>query len=120
MSAKTRKRASWRVSRSWNTPRGLEEDWLRVPSFAIDRQHTTTVNRLVVARRRAGEGLGYCVLDSMCEVVHELGRSSVALDCWAGNTRLRTYYASAGFTFLGIARRKEDADSRLAFFQRSC
>jgi GNAT superfamily N-acetyltransferase len=90
------------------------------PKFSLDLRNTLRLNRLAVARRRAGDGLGYCILDRACEVVREKGKSRLFLSCWAGNTKLRAYYTCAGFSLATIARKKENNDYRLAVFLREC
>ena len=98
----------------------LLKAWTVVPEVSLDLENTLSLKWLAVARRRWGEGLGFCVLDKACEIVHEKGRTFCFLDCWAGNAKLRAYYSSAGFRFAGIAKKKEDENFRISFFLRDC
>jgi ribosomal protein S18 acetylase RimI-like enzyme len=91
-----------------------------VPDSPVDVDNGLVLYRLIVSRKHKGMRLGYIVLDKACEVVHSLGGSILYLDCWAGNVKLRAYYISAGFAFMGIARRKDDENYRIALFSRYC
>jgi RimJ/RimL family protein N-acetyltransferase len=64
------------------------EEALYLHSFAVRRAvagSDVALNMLAWARGHAAKD----------------GRSELRLDCWAGNARLRRYYASAGFAFRG-------------------
>ena len=97
-----------------------ESTYELVPDLTLDTTNSLLLRRLVVSRKDLGRRMGYCVLDKACEVAHRRGKSLLYLDCWAGNTKLRTYYICAGFTLLGIAQRRDDANHRVAVFQRHC
>lgn len=91
-----------------------------IPEITSDSAVGLSLSHLAVARDRAGEGLGYCILDKACEVTHGRGKSFLRLGCWAGNTKLRAYYISAGFSLIAIAVRHDDENFRVALFQRRC
>ena len=91
-----------------------------IPDVPAYTQNSLSLGRLVVTREDLGRRIGYCVLDKACEVAHGLGKSLLYLDCWAGNTKLRTYYICAGFTLLGILQRKDNENFRVAVYQRHC
>ncbi len=56
---------------------------------------------LVVARERAGEGIGTLLLHEAGKIAATEGYVSLRLDCWAKNIWLRRYYESQGFIFCG-------------------
>jgi len=56
------------------------------------------LHSLAVDRAFAGQGLGAALLDAAADQVRAAGRAYLRLDCWAGNTMLRGYYAGLGFT----------------------
>jgi ribosomal protein S18 acetylase RimI-like enzyme len=56
---------------------------------------------LAVKRNYAAQGVAQCMLDWATEHISMMGLSELRLDCWAGNQRLRDYYAAAGFEWRG-------------------
>ena len=56
---------------------------------------------LVIDHESQGRGLGPRLLDGIKEYVSALGPGVIVLDCWAGNHKLREFYARAGFELLG-------------------
>ena len=86
----------------------------------VDLASSLSLSRFVVSRQYSGMKLGYCVIDKASETVHELGKSSLLISCWAGNARLREYYLNAGLSFLCIGQRKDDDNYRITVFYRRC
>jgi ribosomal protein S18 acetylase RimI-like enzyme len=70
---------------------------------------------LVVARDRAGEGLGERLLGEAMAIVAAEKRRFLRLDCWAGNDTLRRYYKSSGFLPRGEIT---EAEWQVARFER--
>lgn len=73
-----------------------EEVWERQPPIA------GYVHALCVRRADAGQSLGAALLDIAGQRVAAAGRPLLRLDCWKGNTALRAYYESLGFSYQGI------------------
>ena len=103
-------------------PRGSADEWHFVPDIkgTLNLESTLSLKRFVVARKFSGMKLGYCVLDKACETVHALGKSTLIIDCWAGNGKLREYYIGAGCSLLTIAQKRDNENYRIAIFQRRC
>ena len=59
------------------------------------------LQKLMIAPERQGGGLGNLLLDGAWQLVRERGGGLLALDCWAGNDKLRAFYSAAGFTLHG-------------------
>jgi GNAT superfamily N-acetyltransferase len=59
------------------------------------------LQKLMIAPERQGDGLGNLLLDGARQLVRERGGGLLALDCWAGNEKLRAFYTAAGFTLHG-------------------
>ncbi len=74
------------------------------------------IHRFAVNPAHAGHGLGRQLLDWIAaETVKTHGDVLLRLDCWAGNIRLRRYYAEAGYKYLGEGL---EGDWEVAFFER--
>jgi GNAT superfamily N-acetyltransferase len=58
------------------------------------------LNSLVVARFAAGQGLGRLIINACVETAQKKGKSVIRLDCWEGNTFLKSYYQQEGFKML--------------------
>jgi GNAT superfamily N-acetyltransferase len=56
---------------------------------------------LAVRRSYAGQGVGQLMLDSAAHFGADRGCAELRLDCFAGNQKLRDYYANAGFEWRG-------------------
>lgn len=56
--------------------------------------------RVALLPEHQGENLGIKVINYACEYAGSLEKA-LYLDCWAGNEKLRSFYRSAGFVFLG-------------------
>lgn len=70
-------------------------------SFAEDSANEAMyLNSLVVARFVAGQGLGTRIIDACTKMVCERGKCVLRLDCWEGNTFLKSYYRQHGFKML--------------------
>jgi GNAT superfamily N-acetyltransferase len=54
------------------------------------------LHSLAVRRSAAGQGLGQAMLDWALQHAASTGAEELRLDCWAGNERLKRYYAEAG------------------------
>jgi GNAT superfamily N-acetyltransferase len=72
------------------------------------------LHRLCVERTRAGDGLGFALLDWATATARTRGRRLLRLDCVASNDALRRYYARAGFAERG----EVDVGVRLVRFER--
>lgn len=81
------------------TPR-LEATFARLdlPPNGMPRWY---LQKLMVAPERQGGALGNLLLDAAKQRVRERGGGLLALDCWAGNTKLRAFYSAAGFHLHG-------------------
>ena len=74
------------------------------------------IHRFAVDPAYAGQGLGRKLLDWIsAETVKNHGDVLLRLDCWTGNTRLRRYYAEAGYKYLGEG---QEDDWKVAFYER--
>ena len=75
---------------------------------------------LAVRRRVAGHGVAVSILDGAAESAHHDARV-LRLDCWAGNDKLRRFYAGAGFEYLGDIEIQDEAGRTFGCsrFQRS-
>ena len=60
------------------------------------------LQKLMVEPREQGGGLGRVLLDGAADQVAGRGAERIVLDCWAGNDRLRDFYARAGFRLHGV------------------
>jgi GNAT superfamily N-acetyltransferase len=70
------------------------------PGWPESSDDAMYLNSLVVARFAAGQGLGTQIINTCTNVVHKRGKSTIRLDCWDGNTFLKTYYQKEGFKML--------------------
>lgn len=57
------------------------------------------LSKLMLEPAQQGRGLSSLLLDAAKEVTRD---GLLLLDCWAGNTKLRTLYTAAGFSLYGI------------------
>jgi ribosomal protein S18 acetylase RimI-like enzyme len=73
------------------------------------------IRKLTVRSSLHGHGIGERMLSWANGEVARRGKPYVRLDCPESNTRLREYYISQGFAFLGIV---ENAGYRGALYQR--
>ena len=73
---------------------GTERVWPEGSDAALN------LYQLAVRREYAGMGLATRMLDWALEHARDSGLQELRLDCWAGNERLKRYYADAGFTAL--------------------
>jgi RimJ/RimL family protein N-acetyltransferase len=90
------------------------------PEGALLAQSAVYLFTLAVRRCVAGQGVAGAMLDWAFEAAR--GRERVLrLDCWAGNEKLRRYYAEAGFQHLGdVAGQASDGRFyEVSRFQRS-
>ena len=61
------------------------------------------LENLMIEPAKQGQGLGRVLLDAACVQIKEASPAAViALDCWAGNEKLRSFYTAAGFRLHGI------------------
>jgi len=71
------------------------------PSFAkASANNAMYLNALVVARFAAGQGLGRQIINACTRVARKRGKRVIRLDCWEGNTFLKSYYRRQGFKML--------------------
>jgi len=71
------------------------------PSFVeASANNAMYLNALVVARFAAGQGLGTRIINACGKAVYQQGKSVIRLDCWEGNTFLKSYYRRQGFKML--------------------
>ncbi len=90
------------------------EAWL--PFVQPGEPDSYYIHRFAVDPAHAGQGIGRELLDwTAAESVKNHGDILLRLDCWAGNTRLRRYYAEAGYKYLGEGL---EGDWKVAFFER--
>lgn len=59
------------------------------------------LQKLMIAPDRQSDGLGLVLLDGVKRHVASQGGGTIVLDCWAGNVKLRDFYARAGFRLHG-------------------
>lgn len=59
------------------------------------------LSKLMIEPQQQGKGLGNLLLDAAKDIVTRIG-GVLALDCWAGNDKLRMFYTRAGFRLHGI------------------
>lgn len=59
------------------------------------------VQSLVIEPKLQGQGLGLTLLDGVKQLVEARGPGTIMLDCWAGNGKLRAFYARAGYKLVG-------------------
>lgn len=71
-----------------------------VDGWADDPAEAAYLYKLGVARRAAGRGLGDAVIEAAAGWARERGLPRLRLDCWDGNTVLRSYYRARGFAEL--------------------
>ncbi|MGW0612595.1 N-acetyltransferase family protein [Streptomyces sp. NPDC002788] len=64
------------------------------------------VHRLMVDRGVAAPGTGRLLLGAAERRVAEVGRTTVRLDCLAGNAQLNAYYQGAGYRVVGLKEGK--------------
>jgi GNAT superfamily N-acetyltransferase len=60
------------------------------------------LQKLMVTPEAQGRGIGRVLLDGALVQVADRGAEQVVLDCWAGNAKLRDFYAVAGFRLHGV------------------
>jgi GNAT superfamily N-acetyltransferase len=70
------------------------------PGWPESDREAMYLSSLVVARFAAGKGLGGQIIDACAETVRQRGKSRLRLDCWEGNTFLKSYYQQEGFKML--------------------
>lgn len=70
------------------------------PGWPTTTDEAMYLNSLVVARFAAGQGLGKLVINACAETARKKGKSVIRLDCWDGNTFLKSYYQQEGFKML--------------------
>ncbi|MDC7123306.1 GNAT family N-acetyltransferase [Cellulomonas fimi] len=75
--------------------------WSDPDFWGGDDSPAVYVHGLMVARRRAGDGLGGALLDWAAARGRDAGAGLFRLDCRASNPALRRYYESQGFTAVG-------------------
>lgn len=73
---------------SWSLDAGAEGLWF--------------LQKLMVAPEMQGQGAGRLLLDGASTRVADRGATTVVLDCWAGNAKLRDFYTRAGFRLHGV------------------
>jgi GNAT superfamily N-acetyltransferase len=71
------------------------------PGWPTPSDDAMYLNSLAVARFAAGKGLGAQIIDVCTEAVRQRGKSLIRLDCWDGNSFLKTHYQKQGFKMLG-------------------
>ncbi len=89
---------------------------LAPPYWPDPRPPACYLSGLVVARWTAGQDLGTQILDGAVEATRQRGRTRLRLDCWDGNTFLKTYYRQRGFTDMG---RVQEEDWWVRLFERN-
>jgi hypothetical protein len=62
------------------------------------------LQKLMIVPERQGGRLGLMLLDGVKRHVMARGGATIVLDCWAGNAKLRDFYARAGFQLHGEFR----------------
>jgi GNAT superfamily N-acetyltransferase len=62
------------------------------------------LQKLMVTPELQANGLGHVLIEGVMTRVAERGAATLGLDCWAGNTKLRAFYARAGFRLHGEFR----------------
>ncbi|GCE30872.1 hypothetical protein KDA_63560 [Dictyobacter alpinus] len=79
--------------------------------------HPWFLQTLALEPEQQGRGLGFHFLSGVRALVAQRDpQANIILDCWAGNTKLRTFYTRAGFTLHGEFIEK---DHWLAVFVQS-
>ena len=71
------------------------------------------LHTLVIELTMQGRGLGHVLLNGVKAAVAAHDPAAIVLDCWAGNDRLRAFYARDGFHLHGIFA---EADYEIAVF----
>lgn len=56
--------------------------------------------RIAILPEYQGKNLGIEIVNYSCQYARKLNKT-LYLDCWAGNEKLRNFYSSAGFEFIG-------------------
>lgn len=76
----------------------LQDDplWHDVPTSAA------YLHKLAVRRCAAGQGVSLALLRASEAWARAQGVRVIRLDCWAGNAKLRQFYANAGYTLHSI------------------
>ncbi len=69
--------------------------------LAVPERTTWFLQTLAIAPERQGHGHGLRLLDGIKEHVASHGPGILALDCFAGNRKLREFYLRAGFELVG-------------------
>ncbi|MBN1937459.1 MAG: GNAT family N-acetyltransferase [Anaerolineae bacterium] len=70
------------------------------PGWPKPSHEAMYLNSLVVARFAAGQGLGTKIINVCAEVTRQRGKNLIRLDCWDGNSFLKSYYQGEGFKML--------------------
>jgi GNAT superfamily N-acetyltransferase len=70
--------------------------WRDVPAPAV------YLHKLAVRRSVAGQGVSHALLRASAAWAAAQGARVIRLDCWAGNAKLRAFYANAGYTLHSI------------------
>jgi len=70
------------------------------PEWSIRAGRAAYVHKLAVSRAAAGRSLGSQLLDHATQWASKEGLASLRLDCWDGNSVLRSYYRAQGFSEL--------------------
>ncbi len=68
-----------------------------VPEWASRPGQAAYLHKLAVARFAAGRDLGGEILERAAGWASDRGLPTLRLDCWDGNTALRSYYRARGF-----------------------
>ncbi|GER90253.1 hypothetical protein KDW_44150 [Dictyobacter vulcani] len=64
--------------------------------------HPWFLQKLALEPEQQGRGLGFSFLAGVRTLIAQRDpQAHIVLDCWAGNDKLRTFYARAGFTLHG-------------------
>jgi GNAT superfamily N-acetyltransferase len=80
--------------------------WHDVPTAAAAYLH-----KLAIRRSVAGQGISHALLRASDAWAIQHGARVIRLDCWAGNTTLRQFYANAGYTLHSITIETLDDDA---------
>ncbi|MDN3956058.1 GNAT family N-acetyltransferase [Sporolactobacillus laevolacticus] len=58
------------------------------------------LNKIAILPEYQGKNIGAIIIDYACSFSHNLNKT-LYLDCWAGNDKLKAFYAGHGFKYLG-------------------
>ncbi len=70
------------------------------PGWPESSNNAMYLNSLAVARFAAGQKLGMHIINACAKEVCKRGKSTIRLDCWDGNSFLKSYYQREGFKML--------------------